>query len=123
MRYLIFYTLLASFIFTSIAFAQTGGTGSGPIGGTGAGTTITNPIQSSTFGQLMAKIARAAAQIGLPLVTVFIIYSGFLFVSARGNEEQLERAKGTFFWAVIGALLVVGAFAIATAIENFAKQL
>ncbi|OGF82411.1 hypothetical protein A3B18_03640 [Candidatus Giovannonibacteria bacterium RIFCSPLOWO2_01_FULL_46_13] len=71
----------------------------------------------------MARIAQIVAQIALPLVVVFIIYSGFLFVSARGNEEQLEKAKSTFFWAVIGAILVVGAYAIATAIENFAKQL
>lgn len=84
---------------------------------------ICNPIQSQTFAELMAKIAETAAKIGLPLVVVFMIYSGFLFVSARGNEEQLTKAKGTFFWTIIGALLVVGAFAIASAIENFARQL
>ena len=84
---------------------------------------ICNPIISNTFGELMARIADAAAKIGLPLVAVFMIYSGFLFVSARGNEEQLTKAKTTFFWTIIGALLVVGAFAISLAIENFAKQL
>lgn len=84
---------------------------------------ICNPIQSNTFADLMAKIADIAAKIGLPLVVVFIIYAGFLFVSARGDEEQLKKAKTTFFWAVIGALLVVGAFAISLAIENFASQL
>lgn len=98
------------------------GTGGGQQGG-GQGTEITNPIQSQNFSELMAKIAETAAKIGLPLVIVFIIYSGFLFVSARGDEEQLTKAKNTFFWAVIGALLVVGAFAIAAAIENFARQL
>ena len=84
---------------------------------------ICNPIQSSTFADLMAKIADIAAKIGLPLVVVFMIYAGFLFVSARGDEEQLKKAKTTFFWAVIGALLVVGAVAISLAIENFASQL
>jgi len=84
---------------------------------------ICNPIQSNTFADLMAKIADIAAKIGLPLVVVFIIYAGFLFVSARGDEEQLKKAKTTFFWAVIGALLVVGAVAISLAIENFASQL
>ena len=84
---------------------------------------ICNPIQSSTFGDLMSKIAGIAAQIGLPLVVVFMIYAGFLFVSARGNEEQLKKAKTTFFWTIIGALLVVGAYAISEAIKNFAQQL
>lgn len=85
--------------------------------------TVCNPIQSSTFADLMSKIADAAAKIGLPLVAVFMIYSGFLFVSARGNEEQLAKAKTTFFWTIIGALLVVGAFAISLAIKDFATKL
>ncbi len=84
---------------------------------------LTNPIQSRNFAEIMQRVAKIAIQIGLPLVAIFMIYSGFLFVSARGNEEQLKKAKNTFFWAVIGALLVVGAFAIATAIQQFARQL
>src|SRR3990167_8610093 len=101
------------------AECNTGGNTNQP----GGGTAITNPIQSNTFGELMAKIADAAAKIGLPLVAVFMIYAGFLFVSARGNEEQLTKAKTTFFWTIIGALLVVGAFAISLAIKDFAQKL
>lgn len=98
--------------------------GGGPVpDGDGKILELKNPIQSKNFSDLMARIADIAAKIGLPLVVVFMIYAGFLFVSARGDEEKLNKAKTTFFWAVIGALLVIGAFAIATAIENFAKQL
>src|SRR3989344_2900787 len=82
-----------------------------------------NPIQSNTFGELMYTLADAAAHIGLPLVAMFMIYAGFLFVSARANEEQLTKAKTTFFWTIIGALLVVGAFAISLAIKDFAQKL
>src|SRR3989344_2941702 len=109
--------LILNFIFLLPVFAQIGGTDpGGPIGGTDPSSRITNPIQSNTFGELMAKI-------GLPLVAVFMIYAGFLFVSARGNEEQLTKAKTTFFWTIIGALLVVGAFAISLAIKDFAQKL
>ncbi|KKU04451.1 hypothetical protein A2W57_00120 [Candidatus Giovannonibacteria bacterium RIFCSPHIGHO2_02_43_16] len=109
------------------AECNTGGNTNQPGGGNtnqpSGGSAITNPIQSNTFGELMAKIADAAAKIGLPLVAVFMIYAGFLFVSARGNEEQLTKAKTTFFWTIIGALLVVGAFAISLAIKDFAQKL
>jgi amino acid transporter len=97
--------------------AQTGGQGCDPK------ISFCNPIQSGDFADVMKKVATIAASIGLLIVVFFIIYAGFLFVSARGNEEQLEKAKRTFFWAVIGAILVVGAFAIAEAIDQFAKQL
>ena len=84
---------------------------------------ICNPIESDDFAEVMQDIAQIAAKIGLPVVAVFLIYAGFLFVSARGNEEQIGRAKKTFFWALIGAAIVIGAFAIATALVEFAEQL
>ena len=84
---------------------------------------ICNTITSNTFAEVMAKIAEMVAKVGLPIVVIMLIWSGFLFVSAGGNEEKLKSAKSTFFWAVIGGLVVVGAYAISVAIENFAKQL
>jgi hypothetical protein len=129
MRFLtIFLAILSLSLFISLAaLAQTGGSGGGPTGGTGGSGgnfTVPNPLQgSNTFTEVMRKIAKTAAFIGLPVVTVMIIIAGFFFVTARGNEEKLNKAKTTLFWAVIGALLIVGSFAIATAIDNFAKQL
>jgi len=84
---------------------------------------LCNPITSNTFGEVIRKVANIAALIGLPIVVIMIIWAGFLFVSSQGSEEKLKTAKTTLFWAVIGALLVVGAFAIAIAIENFASKL
>ena len=121
----LFILVLSSFLIfpAAIAAPEQGNQIDAPQQGTQGITNIPNPIQCDKASSCMARIAQIVAQIALPLVVVFIIYSGFLFVSARGNEEQLEKAKSPFFWAVIGAILVVGAYAIATAIENFAKQL
>jgi len=84
---------------------------------------IINPIQAQTFGQLVEAIAKAITAIGIPLVAIFLVWSGFLFVTARGNEEQLKRAKATFFWSLVGGAVVIGARALAVAIVNFAKGL
>ena len=84
---------------------------------------IENPINSGTFEAVVAKIAELIARIGMVLVVVFIIYSGFLFVSARGSDEQLKKAKSTFMWTIIGAAIIIGAYAIAQAVINFAQQL
>jgi len=88
-----------------------------------ASSAITNPIQAQTFGQLVEAIAKAITAIGIPLVAIFLVWSGFLFVTARGNEEQLKRAKATFFWSLVGGAVVIGAWALAVAIVNFAKGL
>lgn len=84
---------------------------------------IENPLKAETIGELITTVADFAMTIGLPIAIIFIIYSGFLFVSARGNEKKLETAKEAFKWSVIGAALIVGAKFLAEAIVNFAKGL
>src|SRR3989344_3976258 len=82
-----------------------------------------NPINAGTFGQVVEKFAQLLAKIGIPIATVFLIYSGLLFVTARGNDEQLKKAKGTFYWTILGTAILVGASAFATAVIDFAGKL
>ncbi len=82
-----------------------------------------NPINANTFGELVVAIADLVTQVAIPIVVIFIMYSGFLFVSARGNASQLTKAKETFYWTIVGALIVVGANFFARATVNFARSL
>lgn len=84
-------------------------------GETGSG--LGNPLNSESFAELIESIAKLAAKIGIPIAAIFIIYSGLLFVTARGNEKQLETAKASFTWAIIGTAILLGAWVIASAIE------
>ncbi|KKS96791.1 hypothetical protein A3B05_00770 [Candidatus Giovannonibacteria bacterium RIFCSPLOWO2_01_FULL_43_160] len=84
---------------------------------------LVNPINAGTFGQVVEKFAQLLTKIGIPIATVFLIWSGLLFVTARGNDDQLKKAKGTFYWTVVGTAILVGAYAIASAIVNFAEKL
>jgi len=85
--------------------------------GKGISSILTNPLNSSSFAELIESIAKLAAKIGIPIAALFIIYSGLLFVTARGNEKQLETAKASFTWAIIGTAILLGAWVIASAIE------
>lgn len=86
-------------------------------------TALVNPIGANTFAELVKYIADAVTKIAIPFVVVFLIYAGFLFVSARGNEKQLTRAKEVFYWTIIGAAVVVGASALASAAVSFVQSL
>jgi hypothetical protein len=46
-----------------------------------------------------------------------IIYSGFLFVFARGNSEKLGKAKDALLYTLIGAAILLGSWAIAEMIQ------
>lgn len=43
---------------------------------------------------------------------VIIIYGGFLYVSAAGNEEQTNKAKKSIIYAVVGILIILGSYAL-----------
>ncbi|MDP3934775.1 MAG: TrbC/VirB2 family protein [Candidatus Giovannonibacteria bacterium] len=86
--------------------------------------TFPNPLGStSSFQQVVQKFADLVTKIGLPIATVFLIYAGLLFVTARGDEKQLTTAKDTFYWTILGTAILVGASALATAVIDFAGKL
>jgi hypothetical protein len=88
-----------------------------------SGSSFTNPINSDSFEALVLSLAQWVAAIALPIAAIFIIYSGYLFVTAGGNQSKIDAAKTTFYWTIIGTAIVVGAWALAAAIVDFAQKL
>jgi len=75
----------------------------------GPGGNIPSFIQS-----LLGIIVRA----GIPLVVLALVYTGFLFVYSRGNPEKLLEAKQALLWSVVGTAVLLGAWTIATILNN-----
>jgi len=104
----------------NVVFAQ--GTITG--GGTGGGTVaIQNPVAYPTFSAFMAAILDIVVKIGAPIALIMVIYAGFLFVTAQGNEEKLTIAKRALLWALIGTMILLGAKIISTAVCNTIVQI
>ncbi len=107
---------------TGGTFGGDTGTG-GTLGNCPGGSKLCNPIAAQSITQLINSILRVLIQIGLPVAAVFIIYAGFLYVTARGNEEQIKKAHKAFLWAAVGAAILVGAGAISRVITNTIQNL
>jgi hypothetical protein len=105
-------TILQYLFFSKIASAQVN-----------LNTPAFNPLQFTSFSAVANAIASMLAAIGIPLAVIFFIWSGFLFVTAQGNEQQLTKAKKAFFWTAIGTILLIGAYALAAAVANFAQTI
>ena len=84
---------------------------------------LKNPLKATSFAQLVENVAKIVAEIGVPIAVCAIIWAGFLFVTARGSEDQIKKAKTTFFWAIIGTAVLLGSWALATAISEFIQGL
>lgn len=79
---------------------------------------LDNPVNSDSFTEFFQKISIFAVEIGIPIATLFIIYSGLRLVMARGNEEAIKKAKDGLLWSVIGAGILIGAWAIIKILES-----
>lgn len=85
---------------------------------------LVNPLRGiDSFEELLARILEAVVDIGTIVLTVAIIWVGFLFVAARGNEEKIKQARQALMYAVIGGLLLLGAQAIASVIQSSVESL
>lgn len=83
-----------------------------------------NPLtKAPDIFSLIYGVLQFISQLGAILVVLMIIYSGFLFVSARGSEEKISTAKKTFTWSIIGAVVLLGATALAEVVCNIANGL
>ena len=63
---------------------------------------------------MIADIANYLFWILLAISIVFIVYAGLLFVTASGNAEQVEKARGIILYAIIGIVIAIIAYAIRT---------
>lgn len=141
----IFLAVFLCFSFTDVVFAEGGinlptdESGDGGInlpttesGGSSGdskvntfGVSITNPLKGDidTVPELIAEIIRIIVLIAVPIITLAIIYAGFLFVQARGNSEKLKEARSTLVAVLIGAAIILGAWVIAEAIGGTVEEL
>ena len=84
------------------------------------GATLTNPLAGGGINDIPTLVERLLGiilTIGVPLIALAVIYAGFKFVTAQGNPEKLEEAKKTFVWIVVGAAILLSAYAIAQGIK------
>lgn len=55
----------------------------------------------------------------LGLITlILIIYAGFLWMTASGNEETIKKAQGILKGAIIGLIIVLVAYSISYYVFN-----
>ena len=74
-------------------------------------------------GLISAIINKILLPIGGLVAAVMIIYAGFLYVTAGGNETQIKKAHDALLYAVIGAAILLGAWVISEAIREIINQL
>jgi hypothetical protein len=81
------------------------------------------PGNICTLSDVAALILSLVTQIGSILLVIALVYTGFLFIQAQGNSEQISKARGALLWVVLGGLLLLGAGALSQVIKSTVESL
>ncbi|MDP2651678.1 MAG: hypothetical protein Q8O94_00900 [bacterium] len=86
--------------------------------------TLINPLGAGTnLPALLNQIMKFVVYIGSIVVIFMLVYVGFLFVTAQGNETEITEARKALLWTVVGALILLGAEAISLGIQATVQAL
>lgn len=72
----------------------------------------------STVPEFLLLLVDLIFLVGMPIIVLFLVYAGFLFVTAGGNESQISKARTAAMWCIIGAVVLLGSKGIAMAIKS-----
>ena len=103
--------------------APGGGGGGGGGGGAVGGGSFVNPIQYDSIEEFLIAVLNAVVLILFPIIVLMLVYCGFAFIAARGNETKIKEARRVFFWTLIGGLIILGAKALALAIAATVSEI
>jgi len=94
-------------------------------GNTDSAITLINPLKGvdcsngngNCLVAFLTNILKFVIQIGTIVVVLMVVFVGYKFVAARGNDAKLIEARQMLLWTVVGALILLGAQAIALTIQ------
>jgi Type IV secretion system pilin len=84
---------------------------------------LCNPLKSTSITEFLVAVIEVLLIFALPVVVFFIMYSGYLFVTASGDTSQIEKARTSLTWSIIGGVIVLGAQLIMNVVQNTVKAL
>ena len=79
----------------------------------------TSGISQTTISSIAGTAVSVFLSILGIIFIVLMLYGGYLWMTARGSEEQLTKAKELIQAAVIGLIIIVAAYAISFFIFNW----
>ncbi|MEZ4211082.1 MAG: pilin [Candidatus Paceibacterota bacterium] len=82
-----------------------------------------NPLNVTDLNGFVIGLLNALLKIGIPVMVIFLVYSGLRLVMARGNEKELESAKTNLLWVVVGVLILLSAWTIVKVLKGTFDEL
>lgn len=80
---------------------------------------VSASLPQETLGQRIVVILSFILGLLGTIFLLLIVYGGFLWMTARGNEEHIKKAQAILRDAVIGLLVIFAAYVITWYVGNY----
>jgi hypothetical protein len=67
---------------------------------------------------MAGKVIRVALSVSAIIFFTLMIYAGFVWMTARGEEESIKKARNTIIAAVIGLVILISGYAITQVVQT-----
>ncbi|MDO8261286.1 MAG: pilin, partial [Candidatus Magasanikbacteria bacterium] len=119
----LFSFLLLAIVFSIgiFSFSQIGFAGSADnmlFGGESANFQAQSGLGNTDVRIIIGNVIRVALGFLGVIAVIIILYGGWLYMTSQGDSTQIEKAKKVIISAVIGLVIVLSSFGIATFIMN-----
>ena len=89
-----------------------------PIIALGIDTPAVPTTQITDVWALMVNILKFIWPLFIGIAIFMFVFSGFLFLTAQGDQPKLQMARSSLIWAVVGVIVATLAFSIPFIIQN-----
>jgi cytochrome bd-type quinol oxidase subunit 2 len=72
----------------------------------------------TTFAETLGFIIKTALSLVGIIFTALMVYAGYLWMTARGESDQIEKAKEIIKGSIIGIVITLGAYSITAFVVN-----
>jgi len=79
----------------------------------------TSPCNISAFLTWIRKLINFLLTIAIPIGVIFVVWGGFVIMTAGGSEDRVKKGKQIITAAVIGLAISFGAWLIINALNFF----
>lgn len=80
--------------------------------------TLSNPLGSQSFADVVVKIWGALFTLSIPIVSIMVMVGGYYILTAAGNEENLRKGRQTITYAAIGFAVILLAGGVVNLIRS-----
>ena len=71
---------------------------------------LDDPLGGVSIPVLIGRVISAGLGITGSLALLMFIYGGFIWMTSGGDKERVTKGRKTLTWAVIGLLVIFGAY-------------